>query len=176
MTNLILDIDGTLVQIVPSDDEKSHLPLPRPHLQEFLHFAFANFEHVSIWSAAGEEWVSKILNQVVSPLLPPDQNFHFVWTGKKVTVTQKAGKTILTKQLKKVYKTFPVYTADNTFILDDTPQTYKHNYGNAVGIPSWHGNNTDTTLLTVMENLKKWKNVYQETGTVKHIHKYALPV
>jgi len=174
MANLILDMDGTLVQDVKTPDS---IPRPRPHLQEFIRFAFAHFKHVSVWSAAGEEWVSSVLEQVVLPLTD-GQNFHFVWTGKKVTrrhwsVMGGDYSVTATKKLIKVYKAFPDYTKHNTFILDDTPETYKHNYGNAISIPTWYGDPEDKALLTVMTNLEKWQKEYEEIGTVRRVNKFA---
>ena len=168
---LVLDVDGTLVAETGDD---TTLPKPRPHLQEFLQFAFKNFEKVAVWSAASPQWINPIVEKVIKPPQP----FHFVWVNICVTRQARAsrecyGTVDVVKPLRKLTKKFPEYAEHNTLILDDTPSTYKQNYGNAIGISSYTGGEDDTELLKVMEWITQWKEEYHQTGTIRHIHKYA---
>ena len=172
--HLILDLDGTLVH---SDEKSTQF---RPYLKEFFDYCFANFAHVSLWSASEPAWVYPIIDQFKDKLSIPD--FHFVWAGYKVTYRpismgrfRNDGHEYLAKKIKKVCKAFPEYTRENTLILDDTPETYRYNYGNAIGINSWTGDPDDREFLLLIQELESWRKMFVETGTVRHIFKHSRP-
>lgn len=162
--NLILDLDGTLIELV---DDIRTLPKPRPHLHIFLDWCFLNFQHVSIWSAASSDWVKEMLIHIQASHYP----FHFIWADKHITRT----KNHVIKKLWKVCREYPEYTLDNTLILDDTPSTYKNNYGNGIGIMPYHQtHHEDKELWNLMFSLAKWIGVYSITSTVRNINKGAF--
>jgi len=171
--NIILDVDGTLV-------EETHdvmcLPKPRPYLGEFFTYIFSHFSRISLWSAASPEWIDPIVKEILLPLVPVGFSFHFIWAGKCVSRGIQSSRgcdyTVrITKDIRKVFKQFPMYTVHNTLILDDTPSTYRLNYGNAIGIRSYTCNTRDEELLDLIRNVEKWKQEFKECGTVRHIHK-----
>ena len=175
--NIVLDVDGTLVEDVSDevveDEYETPLPAPRPYLTEFMQFCFAEFQHVAIWSAASSDWIDPIIKNIIPP---PPRHYHFIWANKHISrsITHQMGRNVdvrIKKKLKKVCNHFPEFTLHNTLILDDTPQTYRDNYGNAVGISRWYGSSSDTELVRVMKRILDWKTTYQEQRTVRHISK-----
>lgn len=164
--NLILDLDGTLVA---DTDKEDIMPSHRPYLEEFLDYVFSVCENVSVWSAASEEWVLPILETIKTP-----RPFHFVWCGKTTPKVRWGYMPYKIKKLKKVWKAFPSYTKHNTLILDNTPATYVENYGNAIGIYTYISGE-DNELKKLQEFFPKIIENFEVTGTVRHIHKYALP-
>lgn len=167
--HIILDVDGTLV--VDTDDD-SKIPEFRPYLREFLHFLFETFATVSIWSNASAEWINPIVEKIKSTMdLPRD--FLFVRTRTTFYMAINAQHKI--KYLKNIYRQHKSLNTHNTLILDDTPATYRNNYGNAIGIDTWRGSPDDKQLLTTMENIKKWIPEFNEKQTVRHTHKYSKP-
>lgn len=164
MFHLILDVDGTLVEEVVDQKE---VPRLRPHLKEFLDYAFEHFVSVIVWTNAGSEWCNPILERIQEET--KCREFRVVLTGDKRTSLNEV------KNLKKIYKICPDMNKDNTLILDNTPATYRNNYGNAIGITTWFGNENDTQLLQVMANLERWFPEFIEKETVRKTNKYAMP-
>ena len=133
--NLILDVDGTLVDKVDED------PVERPFLKEFLSFVFSHFITISIWTNATPLWLQKVLNTVLAPALPEGKNFYFIWTREQC-VTERVHlhpRPYTRKPLSQVYAAFPLtHSPENTLIIDDSPETYAHNPLNAVPIKTYH--------------------------------------
>jgi NLI interacting factor-like phosphatase len=125
-------------------------------LKHFLHYAFDKFETVSIWTAASKDWANTVYNNILKPNIPVNKNFTFIWDGKKCT--QKSNRnaimegdfyarSVTIKRLKKVWNQFKSMNKDNTLILDDTPNTYKENFGNVIPIATFIDNENDDYLL-----------------------------
>lgn len=171
--NLVLDIDGTLVQQV--SDEQA--PALRPHVGSFLRFAFDHFSHVAVWSAANHEWVDDIIARLSEASgINLKERLVFIWAAENITFftqfTMGDYHTRTTKKLAKVWKRFPAFTKHNTLILDDTPRTYCLNYGNAVPIPTWCGDKNDCELATLMnDRIPQWEAEFAQTNTVRCINK-----
>lgn len=150
MKGIILDIDGTLICY---DDV---IPYARPYLKEFLKYLFDKFEYVAIWSAASEWWVNLVYKKILKPLLPEGKEFLFLWSGKRCTQiidfedernNEFYPISISIKRLKKVWKRYKFLNKHNTLILDDTKETYIHNYGNAIPIPTYELEQKEDNLL-----------------------------
>lgn len=162
--HLILDVDGTMVA---ETDNDTWVPARRPHLGEFLAFAFAEFASVSVWSNARAEWILPILEKIREEHGHPA--FAFVRTRTRVRARGQHNGDL--KKLKSVFR--DGRTRDNTLIVDDLPATYHQNYGNAVGISTWLGDPDDRELLDLVENLWRWLPEMAARGTVRHTHKGA---
>lgn len=134
--NVILDIDGTLV------DHDEDGPIARPHLTEFLSYVFEHFERVSIWTAASTDWFQKVYDNALAPAMPVGKVFDFIWTQQdceleRYTVGPNSEFSVVRtiKPLEKVWRTFfEHYNKTNTYIIDDTPETYAHSIENAIPI------------------------------------------
>jgi TFIIF-interacting CTD phosphatase-like protein len=55
-----------------------------------------------------------------------------------------------------------------TLILDDTPSTYKYNYGNAIYIDKFDGDESDYELKRVIELLK----ILKDSEDVRLVEKF----
>ena len=80
--------------------------------------------------------------------MPPDKMFQFV-------ITRENNKPIewdTPKMLSTLYTMYPNHNHLNTWIVDDTPMTYRSNLGNAVPIDPYNETNleTDTELLRLI--------------------------
>lgn len=129
--NLILDMDGTLIDNYYCAKTKNTIIVPRPYLKEFFDFVFENFIYVSIWTHGVREWYDEVYEKVFKYYIPAGKSFHFVRSRKNYYYTT------LLKPLSKIYKKYPEYNCFNTLILDDNPGTYANNIENAVPINSF---------------------------------------
>lgn len=146
--HLILDLDGTLI-----DDQGACQA--RPYLKEFLDFCFTTFETVSIWTTASRLWFNHIYQLLLAPRV-----FTFVYCEDRCTtlldrdVDTLFPESIQIKPLKKVFQNRSLpHSKNNTFMVDDTPETYCRNYGNAIPITTFQGSQHDRALLDLMSFL-----------------------
>lgn len=151
ITNIILDMDGTLLDYVPChfDHNLTHkqIPIARPYLHLFMKYLFDNFERVSIWTAAEKSWFDKCYESVLKPALPEGKEFHFVKTRADYNFQANV------KPLRMVYEQFPdLYNPENTVIIDDNPYTFVENPEQALHIKSFY---YDRLTKEVRENLDK---------------------
>ena len=141
---LILDLNGILchrVRLLQQDTDTSatstatfanpyrpsiaHIAntdiIRRPNLFQFITFLDQHF-CLAIWTSAQP----KTATQLVNALLPPQlrQRLLFVWNQTRCKKQKKSG-PILVKPLGRVWKEYPIYGPNNTYILDDSPE--KHN-------------------------------------------------
>lgn len=136
--NLIFDMDGVLISLVSF--ARNYQLIARPHLKHLFEYAFANFNTVSIWTAASQEWYDEVYSKVLVWHMPADCDFHFVFTRDRCTsyYSQEHANHLVIKDLKKVWRKFKeTHTKDNTLIIDDSPHTYIRNRGNAIPIQSF---------------------------------------
>lgn len=135
--NIILDMDGTLLDYIPVGFRENPrpfeiTPIARPHLLEFMEFVFDQFERVSIWTAATPRWFEKCYKQILRHHIPEGRSFHFVKTRDPLE------QYIVLKPLSEIYKQFPgEYNSENTLVIDDNPMTYRDNPDNAVEIKAF---------------------------------------
>ena len=150
---LILDIDGTLI----SDNEPI---IFRPYLSDFLNSCFDIFDTVSIWSAASEDHVKSIAEQI----LPLDQQWLFVRHSKHCHKKYSSGfvgiygGVITEKRLRNIWKSKTYrglgITKTNTIIIDNTPSVCIRNYGNAIYVETFIEDPKDDELLKLIPYLK----------------------
>ena len=156
--NIVLDMDGTLLEGFYGDYGDNVVIKPRPHLWTFFNFIFYKFDRVSIWTNGDRNWFNKCYNEVLRYYVPYGCSFDFIityddgfvecrWTGAK--------------ELRKLYETWPdKYNPYNTFILDDSPHTYKHNNENAIPIKPFKYNDEneggDVELLRIIQLLREY--------------------
>lgn len=150
LTNVILDIDETLVSTLALDEfpftdpsirkkmlnydfhnmENYYIVFERPHLQAFLNFLFKNF-NVSVWSAGSRDYVSYIINKVI--LKDPNRKIDYVFWSyhckESKSIFKNANKDL--RLLWKVYN-IPEYAKNNTVIVDDLNETWKIQKNNCI--------------------------------------------
>ena len=105
--------------------------MTRPHLAEFLEFAFGYFENVIVWSAGTYQYVVTL-----APIL-----FRDVGRPAQVLTrndTENSSDGDYSKPLRNVFEKVPSMTFSNTLILDDKNTNFLHNPDNGVLIPRYH--------------------------------------
>lgn len=174
--NLILDMDNTLICFL----------VPRPHLEYFFEECFKLFKNVGIWTAANREWFNYVNYMIFEPILEKINQrlqtnycFDFVFDSKKCTrrIDIMWGNDTIEKRVRKLHKSkhFPDYTIDNIVVVDDNPNTFRANYGNAVLITPY----TEEIDLFKDEELLKLINYFKNTliphfnenGTIRNLDK-----
>lgn len=164
---LVLDIDGTLLSELAPDDYnfESHRYL-RPHLRNFLDYAFGTFGAVGIWTAASETWLRLFLD-VVDPKC--QRSWAFTWSGKlnwghpDFTSDCFYPSRRPVKSLHKIWRNKSLramgYCRRSTLIIENTPSLCTRNYGNAIYVKTFGENSTineddnDDHLLVLMRYL-----------------------
>lgn len=153
---LILDIDETLLHSTYEDlgrapelNYKIRNVYLRPHLKEFMEFAFAHFD-VAIWTASKEEYAHLLLEQ-----LGYKDQMTFIYSRNKCIEREvDTGIVTATHWVKDLTK-IEDYNLEDIVFIDDTP-LYIHPIENAVLIPEFRGDLEDTELLKMMDRLRKW--------------------
>lgn len=168
--NIVLDMDGTLI----NEDSGS---TTRPHLKTFLKACFDICDNVSIWTASDKIWFDEMNKTHFQPILDElKEEFDFVYHSDHCSRSSDPNPEsfypvrIITKSLKKVWKK-EGYTKHNTLIVDNTPDTYKYNYGNAIPIKTYLGGDDDDRLLQLSKFLPKLKSILTEKGTIRYVEK-----
>lgn len=98
----------------------------RPHLEEFLTFAFEYFKNVVVWSAGRFSYVRRLTKEISKDT----DSFDLVWTYDNCT-DEGMG-----KPLKKLLKEHPhLGDLSKVFIVDDKPSSIEDNIANGIVIP-----------------------------------------
>jgi len=138
MINIFLDLDNTLIsaeafdEMEPKDVDRIvekmtkfdyslmddiYIICARPHLQEFLDYLFKNF-NVSIWTAASKDYAAFIIDKFI--LTKDNRKLDLVLFDKHCNTSSK--RYNYQKKLQMIWKLFPEYSAENTYIIDDLPE------------------------------------------------------
>lgn len=152
---LVLDLDETLIHATeePLDREgdfvvASYHVYTRPHLNEFLEFAFNEFD-VGVWTSAGHEYASDVVSAVFKRATP-----LFLFSSRRCTLRRdlSTGEYVPVKRLSKLKSLG--YKLEHIIAVDDTPEKHKENYGNLVQVPEYKGEVHDTELPLLSEYLR----------------------
>jgi hypothetical protein len=159
--NIILDMDGTLGDNIPSTFQENPerfckaIPIPRPGLKSFFAFVFAHYERVSIWTAASPDWYALFKERVLRPNMPPGAEFHFEQT-RNLDIPY-----VPLKPLSEIYAKYPEeYNESNTTIVDDNVETFRENRANAVHIPPFFYDDLGGSPETRRKNAAKDRGLY----------------
>lgn len=186
---LVLDIDGTMLAESENVGVTTMASLLRPHLQEFLDFAFASFSAVAIWTAASQEWMDAFLQAV-----DPDGKRHwaFAWSYSRISWLRLEGGASENsspvfqhvKRLSKIWKNKALrargFLPHTTLIVDNNPGVCLASYGNAIYIKTYsdiedaiddQDDRGDDWLLVLMEYLKHLHETQVPGQTVRHVDK-----
>lgn len=146
---LILDLDETLVHAtqvplaVPADFRYDiYHVYKRPGLEQFLMNISQHFT-VGVWSSGGNEYVREIV-KVITP--SEMRNWFVVWGKSRCTIRRDYELDIyyFEKRLKKLKN--KGFNLEQMIIVDDSPEKSRCNYGNAVFIEPFMGNEHDNEL------------------------------
>lgn len=161
---LILDLDETLIhatekklKVDPDFQYGEYYIYKRPYLDAFLAEMNQYFD-LAIWSSAGDQYVL----DVVALFKPAEIDFKFIWSRSRCTVRRdyELGNYVFEKRLKKIKK--QGFRLEKAIIVDDSPEKTKDNFGNAVYVIPFEGDQTDTelnTLSSFLQSIKDTENV-----------------
>ena len=152
---LILDLDETLihgaeVRLGRAEDFQvgPYFIYKRPYVEQFLPQVAQYFE-LAVWSSASCDYVEIIAKQLARVGI----EWQFVWSRKKCThrydYEQMEASPI--KDLRKVKKLG--YDLEQVLIVDDTPAKVVRNYGNAIYVRAFEGNQDDNELEILVKYL-----------------------
>ena len=192
---LVLDLNGILchrsrshreppgVMLRPSLGNVAGTPIiPRGDLVDFLR-RLDQYFCLAIWTSAKRKTARGLLNMLVPPAI--QQKFLFVWTqsechavGKKANADN--ADVLFEKHLPKIWKAFPIWNADNTLLIDDSPDKCPIAVDNAVHPPPLHGQLKPPSSYD-QDQTKSWTSDFQNEqyqyeffqGLIHHWHVHA---
>lgn len=118
----------------------------RPHLHQFLKFAYDYFKHVYIWSAGKEKYVWKIKEQLERHTLNEtgtEIKFQDVFSFDDCVMYPDK----INKPLSKIFAINPDANETNTLALDDRDDTFDENFYNGIQIPVYEPKSTKNSIL-----------------------------
>ncbi len=190
--NLILDLDNTLISSVTMKEfkkiknrklkyktmENYYQVYMRPHLSEFLKYAFNNF-NVSIWTAASRDYAMFIIEHIIldyslhDPSSIKKRKLKMILYDDNCDQSQKYFDKKSPKDLRYLYN-FQGYYPCNTIIMDDLPLVYKANSNQTIRAPYFDAlksaSENDEFLKEAIIRLEKLKKTYDKNGCTSHIH------
>jgi len=132
---LVLDIDGTLLAESDGVCPASMASMLRPHLDEFLDFAFATFSAVALWTAATRGWLDAFLKAADPEGRRP---WAFTWSYERISwqlmgAASKQPYWQHVKRLRKIWQSKPLraigFSPATTLLVDNSPPVCLANYG-----------------------------------------------
>ncbi|GGG29792.1 hypothetical protein GCM10011344_33360 [Dokdonia pacifica] len=158
---LVLDLDETLIHATETQLEipysftyADYFIYNRPGLEEFLKTISVDFD-LAIWSSADDRYVEDIVAQITPPII----DFKFIWGRSRCTTRRDYSLDIYVheKRLKKVKK--QGYNIERMLIVDDSPEKTKDNYGNAIYVNPFEGDQEDRELQLLVKYLSSIKDL-----------------
>lgn len=156
---LVLDLDETLVHaeefakalagLTPDFTTSEYVVYKRPHLDEFLSRMWKHYD-IAVWSAAGTLYVNRVVEVVFADHKQP----VFVFSGVRTTrrFDHDRMEAYYIKDLKKVRK--KGFDLRRVLIVDDLQLNAQRNYGNAVYVDEFNGEQDDNELLLLADYLE----------------------
>ena len=158
---VILDLDETLIHSSDVEIESkkpdfvflNYLVYKRPFLYEFLISVRDNFK-IAVWSSAGDEYVAALVKEI----FPKDYTLEFVWGRSKCTLKRdyEADTHFYLKPLKKLKN--KGFQLEKILIVDDSTEKAGDNYGNAIYIKVFLGDD-DNELIKLGNYLLSLKGI-----------------
>jgi len=158
---IVLDLDETLIHATSKklsieEDFRfdEYFVYKRPHLENFLRNISQHFK-IAIWSSADDEYVRHIVKQIS----PPEIKFELIWGRSRCSHRTNHELQTFTyeKRLEKLKR--QGFRLDRVIIVDDSPEKTRTNYGNAIYIKEFTGNQEDEELKMLHDYLLTLKEV-----------------
>jgi carboxy-terminal domain RNA polymerase II polypeptide A small phosphatase len=166
---LILDLDETLIYSSETQLERPHhftvdsfFVYGRPGLSDFLTKCSQIF-NLAVWTASSPDYA----NQILEKILPDRIHLEFVFTQERCSFNfnHESGRNEIIKSLAKIKR--KGYLLRDTIIVDDLPETFQKNYGNAILVSKYFGSLEDNELYLLFEYL----NILGKEDDVRKIEK-----
>lgn len=151
---LVLDLDETLVFSTERClDRPADLSIvgyhvyKRPHLDEFLDYAFSRFR-VGVWTSSGALYAEPLVAQLM-----PNRRLEFIWSSRRCSLVRdwEEGGYSTQKRLAKLKK--HGFRLEQIIGIDDTASKYARNYGNLVLAQEFTGDLSDNELPLLVRYL-----------------------
>ena len=153
---LVLDLDGTLIfsneRKLSRDSDFNVGPYSvykRPGVDIFLQRCLDRFE-VGIWTSSTEDYAAEVVRHLFKDKASP----AFVWSRLKCT-------KVYDPELREIYSiknirklTKKGYRKEDIIIIDDSRKTFERNYGNAVLVREYEGQENDQELPKLLSFLE----------------------
>lgn len=153
---LVLDLDETLIYATEDPLERQpdfrcgpYHVYRRPYLDDFLR-TMSRYFQLAVWTSGTDDYAAAIANRI----LPVDLDaFRFVWGRSRCTYRWQEAQEdfIYEKRLQKLKKRG--YRLERMLLLDDSREKCAYNYGNAVYVRPWFGDEADQELKLLSEYL-----------------------
>jgi len=127
----------------------------RPHLDEFLTFAFGYFKVVAGWSAGKKPYVESAFKRLFSNIRPA----HVVYTYSDLKFDENGYDKPLQKMIDEVPGLNKYMNLDNTLIIDDRSSNFRSNPENGIKIPIYKPNPNINELMSddlALLQLQRW--------------------
>ena len=176
---LIVDLDQTLIsgealeeldlhkykdknKLFRSDNMDGYYMIySRPYLQEFLDYAFVNF-NVTVWTAATKDYALFIIEKIIINN-KPDRKLDYIFFSYHCDLSKKFKK--YSKELCMLWDIhkLPGFSEKNTVIIDDyKSDVHKCQPNNCIIAPPFEftktGSENDTFLKDIIPEIEKMKN------------------
>jgi RNA polymerase II subunit A small phosphatase-like protein len=158
---LILDLDETLIhatetklEIVEDFRYEQYYVYKRPNLNKFLEDVSKHFT-VGIWSSADDDYVKEIVQRII----PETMDLKVVWGRSRCSVKRDYDydQYNFEKRLDKLKK--QGFRLEQIILVDDSPEKTRSNYGNAIYIKEFLGEQNDQELKFLFDYLLTLKEV-----------------
>jgi hypothetical protein len=165
INNIILDLDGTLIDSYYGDNGNNIIIKARPFLCSFFSCLFYKYKRISIWTNGSSDWFQMCYDKCLKKYMSENMKFDFIITFDDGLVLDKSNSP---KKLTKIYQKYSNYNSNNTYIIDDSVHTIQDNLENALLIPTFifdpdEPDEPDYNLLEILyklENKQKYGNIY----------------
>ena len=158
---LVLDLDETLIHATESKLEMSedfqfgeYYIYKRPYLDTFLEDISKHF-NIGIWSSADDDYVTEI----VQLIKPETIDLKIIWGRSRCSVKRDYDydQYNFEKRLDKLKK--QGFRLEQIIMVDDSPEKTRNNYGNAIYIKEFTGDQNDEELKFLHDYLLTLKTV-----------------
>lgn len=179
--NLVIDLDETLIHTVGASPQfnpelaKSsdfnfqikgnwYYVLKRPGVDLFLDFAIRHFR-VGIWTAAQKDYAIQVCKNIFT--YPQVCQVSFIYSRNFCHIDKTI--STITKPLQKIYKVHPEFHHENTLMIDNTAHVMMFNKENAIHVPDFTTDQSDTILYHLRNIIIKYYQHFPQTSSVKHL-------
>jgi carboxy-terminal domain RNA polymerase II polypeptide A small phosphatase len=158
---LILDLDETLIYSTKEILSRAYdfqldqyFVYKRPGLEDFLSECSCIFR-VSVWTASSTNYAY----QIIEKIFPKNIKLEFVFTQERCVFNfnHETGVRQIIKPLKKIQR--KKYLLSDVIIVDDLRETFQKNYGNAILVSKYSGEEEDEELYLLLKFLKSLRDV-----------------
>lgn len=166
---LVLDLDETLIHSVGTSLGRdwdfrtgNYFTYKRPGLDAFLDRC-CRFFNLAVWTSSSADYAARIVEMV----FPETVELAFVFSANRCVPRRDrfSGDHYVLKPLKKVKKLG--FRLDEILVVDDDPRTFADNYGNAIEVAPYLGQENDCELGLLAEYLL----LIQDRDDVRRLNK-----